>query len=89
MVAALKQDIQVASIPVFQFAIFYSVDLEINPGADMRVTGRVHSNANLYSQPDGHALTFQSHVTAVGDIIHDKKPGDPGSRSHVLQHARG
>ncbi|MHB8523002.1 MAG: hypothetical protein ACYDH9_19910 [Limisphaerales bacterium] len=81
IVAGVKQEVQVASIPVFQFAIFYSMDLEINPGANMNVTGRVHSNANLYAQPNGVGLTFQSHVTAVQQIVQGKKPGDPVSRS--------
>ena len=32
MAAAVEQDFQLACIPVFQFAIFYTMDLEINPG---------------------------------------------------------
>ena len=78
--AALKQDVQLASIPVFQFAIFYSMPLEINPGADMTVTGRVHGNAEIYTQPV-NKLTFQSHVTAVGKIISGKSPNDPSNRN--------
>jgi hypothetical protein len=72
----VKQDIQLASIPVFQFAIFYNMDLEINPGPDMKVTGRVHGNANINVQPQS-TLTFMSHVTAVGSIIEDKHTNDP------------
>ena len=72
----VKQDIQLASIPVFQFAIFYNMDLEINPGPDMTVTGRVHGNANINVQPQS-TLTFMSHVTAAGAIIHDKHTNDP------------
>src|SRR5262249_42633707 len=52
IVAAVQQDFQLATIPVFQFAIFYSMDLEINPGATMKITGKVHSNANIYSAPN-------------------------------------
>ena len=77
---ALEQDIQVATIPVFQFAIFYNLDLEINPGAAMTVTGPVHSNQTNYIHP-GNTLTFNSDVTASGPIILDKKPGDPLIRS--------
>jgi hypothetical protein len=79
--AGIKQELQIASIPVFQFAIFYSMDMEISPGANMNVTGRVHSNANLYSQPNGVTLDFLSHVTAVQQIVSGKKPGDPVGRS--------
>lgn len=80
VVAALKQEIQLASIPIFQFAIFYSVDLEINPGPAMTVTGRVHSNAALYTEPV-NSVTYREHVTAVGDIRLHKSPLDPTSRS--------
>jgi hypothetical protein len=76
IVGALKQDLQVASIPVFQFAIFYSVECEINPGATMTVTGRVHSNTNLYNRPDA-SLTYLSGVTAVGQIVNHRHPLDP------------
>ena len=76
----LKQDLQLASIPVFQFAIFYSVDLEINPGPNMTVTGRVHGNKNLYMQPQA-TLSFLSDVTAAGSAIKDKSPLDPTIRS--------
>jgi len=76
----VKQDIQLASIPVFQFAIFYNMDLEINPGPDMKVTGRVHGNANINVQPQS-TLDFLSHVTAVGSIIEDKHTNDPTVRN--------
>ena len=80
MSAAVRQEFQLACIPIFQFAIFYSIDLEINPGPNMNITGRVHSNANLYSQPV-NTLTYLDHVTAAGNIILDKSPLDPSSRS--------
>ena len=66
---ALKQDVQVSTIPLFQFAIFYSMDMEVNPGADMNITGRVHGNANIYTTT-GANLHYQSDVTAVGNLFH-------------------
>ncbi len=80
LTCALEQDIQVATIPIFQFAIFYNVDLEIDPGANMTITGPVHCNSTNYIQP-GATLTFNSDVTSVGPIVLDKKPGDPLVRS--------
>jgi len=74
--AAVKQELQLASIPIFQFAIFYSMDLEINPGPNMTITGRVHGNNNINLQPQS-TLTFASHVTAAGNIIHNKHTNDP------------
>lgn len=76
----VKQEIQLATVPVFQFAIFYSMDMEINPGPDMTVTGRVHGNANINIQPQS-TLTFMSDVTAAGQIIHNKHTNDPSSRT--------
>ncbi len=69
---ALMQEAQVANIPVFQFAIFYSQDLEINPGANMNITGRVHGNADIYTAP-GATLRFMSDVTCVGEVFRKRK----------------
>ena len=77
---AVRQDIEVTTIPLFQFAIFYNIDLEINPGANMEIGGRVHGNTDIYLQP-GAALTFRQDVTAAGTINNTKKPGDPSVRS--------
>jgi hypothetical protein len=74
--AGVCQEVEVATIPVFQFAVFYNMDLEINPGPNMTITGPVHCNANIFLQPVS-TLIFQSDVTAAAQIIHDKKPGDP------------
>ena len=74
--AGVQQTIQPSTIPLFQFAIFYNVDLEIDPGPNMTVTGRVHSNANIYEMPDAN-LTYQSDITASGNILVQHAPGDP------------
>lgn len=82
IVAGVKQDVQVAAIPLFQFAIFYTMDLEINPNPPMFVNGRVHSNGNLYQGANG-LVTYNSHVTAAGQIIFNKSPLDPTSRTPI------
>jgi len=79
---AVQQEVQLALIPIFQFAIFYNVDLEVNPGAPMNIGGRTHGNANIYLQP-GAKLTFNGDVTSAAEIVPDKKPGDPSSRGSV------
>lgn len=73
---AVRQDFEITTIPLFQFAIFYNLDLEIHPGPEMHVTGPVHCNENIYISPDD-ALTFESDITAAGDIFNHRKPGDP------------
>lgn len=76
--AAVGQDVQVATVPIFQFAIFYSQDMEILNGPAMVVNGRVHGNANLYLAPNS-SLTLNADVTAVGSINNSKHPLDPRS----------
>ena len=76
MAAAVEQDFQLACIPVFQFAIFYTMDLEINPGAPMTVTGKVHSNGNIYSGPPS-TLEFAQSVDAALSIYTNRAPYDP------------
>ncbi len=59
-------------IPIFQFAIFYEFDLELLPGPEMTLSGRVHSNADLYLGA-GNSLTIDSNVTSAGDAFHRRK----------------
>lgn len=77
VVGVVQQDFQLATIPLFQFAIFYNMDMEIHPGPKMVVGGRVHSNYDLYSDPR-NTLVFEDDVTASGQIYTERMPGDPG-----------
>jgi hypothetical protein len=62
--ATVKQTFQASLIPVFQFAIFYNLNLEMDPGQPQDVHGPVFCNANIW---EGNAnLTFDSPVQAVG-----------------------
>ena len=72
----LKEEFEVASVPLFQFAVFYGNDLEIAPGPDMTLIGRVHSNGNLWLQA-GSNLNMESFVTCSGNLLHGRK--GPGS----------
>ena len=53
-VAAVQQDIQIATIPLFQFALFYNNYLDLNPGSPMVVNGRVHANGAIWTGPGVH-----------------------------------
>jgi hypothetical protein len=64
---AVQQDIQLAQIPVFQFAIFYNGLLEFSDTATLNVTGPVHANSNIYVGSPAN-LTFNSIVTTTGNI---------------------
>lgn len=66
--AGVYQQLQLASIPIFQFAMYSSGEMEISCGQPFDITGRVHSNGELYVEPD-NSLTFESSVTAVQSIL--------------------
>ncbi|MGZ8899177.1 MAG: hypothetical protein ACXW3Z_03700, partial [Limisphaerales bacterium] len=74
--AAVGQDVQTASIPIFQYAIFYGLDLELHSLTDMDIVGRVHCNKNIYTYPSAKTI-FWEDVTAAGNFIKTRKPGDP------------
>lgn len=59
-------------IPIFQFAIFYEEDLELLPGPNMWLSGRVHSNQSIYIDC-GNTLTVDAVMTAAGDIFNFRK----------------
>jgi hypothetical protein len=64
-----EQDMQINEIPLFQFAIFYNKDLEFSPGADMIISGPVHSNGDLIARDQTsftNIVQFKDRVTAVG-----------------------
>jgi len=68
--------------PLFQYAVFYDSDLEVLPGPNMTIRGRVHSNGNLHLG-SGATLTLDTnYVRAVGDVYRNRKdnPSDsPGT----------
>jgi hypothetical protein len=65
--------------PIFQYAIFYDKDLELLPGPSMTISGRVHTNHDLYvGVGAGNTLTIKSdYFRSVGDMFRMRK--DDGS----------
>jgi len=64
--AGVQLQFQLAAIPVFQYAIFYNLNMEIDPGAAMTVNGPVFSNGGIWA--GSPFLTFAGPVAAVGII---------------------
>ncbi len=63
--------------PLFQYAIFYNGDMELFPGADFIVNGRVHSNGRIYTGTTA-SITFSDYVTDVNGVSNKyNKPADP------------
>lgn len=70
--AFVEQDLQINMVPLFQFAIFYNEDLEVSPGADMVISGPVHTNGNLIARCQtgfSNTVQFTDRVTAVGGLF--------------------
>jgi hypothetical protein len=66
--------INAQATPLFQFAVFYTNDLEVNPGANMTIGGRVHTNSDMYLTSAGATLTMNTnYVRAVGDMYRYRK----------------
>ncbi|HEQ99759.1 MAG TPA: hypothetical protein ENO22_10510 [candidate division Zixibacteria bacterium] len=69
----LRMLIESDLIPLYQFAVFYESVLEMSPGPQMALGGRVHSNSDIYIQ-SGNSLQLNSHLTAAGNIFHGPFP---------------
>lgn len=66
-------------VPIFQFGIFYSDNLEFHPGPRFDFGGRVHTNANLFMAAST-GLYFSSRVSAHGQVVTDvARNGSPSS----------
>ncbi|MCK6555713.1 hypothetical protein L6Q96_14245 [Candidatus Binatia bacterium] len=81
--ASVGAEFLVGNIPLFQFLAFYAGDLEVLPGANMTLNGRLHTNGNLYLNAesgktlaiwDNYALGIPTvQVSAVGDVYRGRK----------------
>ena len=66
--ATVCESIQFAAIPVFQFAIFYNMDLEIDPGQTMLIKGSVWSNGGIWSGTGN--VSYSNNVAAAGTVYY-------------------
>jgi hypothetical protein len=62
-------------IPVFQYAVFYNMDMEIFNGPAMTLNGKVHCNGTLYYAP-ASTLAITDNLTVAGDIERGLKKWD-------------
>jgi hypothetical protein len=64
----ISASVALYQVPIYQFGVFYEGPLEITPGPNMTVMGRVHTNSNAYFR-GVETLMFEGPVTVVGDIF--------------------
>lgn len=63
-----EQDLEVAMMPLFQFAVFYNMDMEFGPGPNMMISGPVHTNGNFIARIQSgfsNTLEFDDRVTSA------------------------
>lgn len=70
--------------PLFQFAVFYNGDLEVMPGPSMAISGRVHTNQNMYLGTNGTLRMNTNYVHAIGGIYRSRKDDPTQSVGTVL-----
>ncbi|MBN1900473.1 hypothetical protein JW926_04010 [Candidatus Sumerlaeota bacterium] len=70
----LERDVQVLNIPLYVFGIFYNNLLEIWPGPQFDMHGRVHSNIDLWLGANTGA-NYWEHVTSAGNLFAGRAPG--------------
>ncbi|HTQ51565.1 MAG TPA: hypothetical protein VMJ12_12700 [Candidatus Acidoferrales bacterium] len=78
--ATVQEQIQLATIPLAQKAIFYNMNMEICPGATMSVNGPTYVNGQIYADPSSGTLTFAGPVnTTMPSVIYTRSPNDQQS----------
>ncbi len=66
-----RQFLQVRDAPLFAYAIFYNLPMEIAPGPKMEVHGKIHANKDAWFQSNDR-LDIYSTVTIAGDLHHGR-----------------
>jgi len=72
------QSIEIRDAALFNYAIFYNLDMEFHPGPNMTVVGPVHSNQSSYLT-EGGGIQFTDTMTTAGSFIVGTK-NSPSSR---------
>ncbi len=61
----LKENVSFQEVPIFQFAVFFDKVLELYPGADMDITGRIHSNDTVRVFPCQANMRMYDWITSA------------------------
>lgn len=75
-VSTMERVVDAGLTPIFQFAVFYNGDLEMLPGPNFTLTGRVHTNSNMYIGSHVLLSVNSDYLRAVGSLyLHRKDDG--------------
>ena len=67
--------------PIFQYAAFFNLDLDLSPGQAMTMNGKVHVNGNFWMYPQA-AATFNNTVEATMWVTNADNPNDQQNLSY-------
>jgi Tfp pilus assembly protein PilX len=70
-----RRYIELRQTPIFQFLSFFANDLEVLPGADMTLAGRIHTNQNMYVGA-GSSLTIDTKYVRAAGAMHRHRKDD-------------
>jgi hypothetical protein len=68
----VQQDMQLVMTPLFQFGVFYNMDMELFPSQALTLSGPVHTNNSIFAHPDWGAtieILFRDRVSAAEYLI--------------------
>ena len=71
--ATVHQVVARRVVYTFQHAVFYNGDLEWLPGANMTLSGRVHSNADIYLGTHALLTVDSEYLRVVGNLFNKRK----------------
>jgi hypothetical protein len=87
MSAVVEETSQLASIPVFQFGVFYNLDLDIGNGQPMTMNGKVHCNGTIWMCPMA-LMTFNDIVEASVIVTNLDNPSDQQNHTFSLSNLK-
>jgi hypothetical protein len=82
--ATVTRVVEVTQTPIFQYMIFSDDDLEILPGADMTLEGRVHANGDIYLGSSTTLTVDADYFQATGEILRRRKNDGTATGGEVL-----
>jgi len=74
-------------VPLFQYLAFYNAyDMEMLPGNNATLQGRIHSNYDIYMGAEaGNTLTVDSYsIKATGTLQRQRKDNPPSASNHYM-----
>jgi len=75
IVAKVRRIFQKETLSLWRYAVFFNDDLEIHPGAEMKVNGEVHTNGTMYTAHK--QLTLNGKTTYTDNWSLNYHPQDP------------